>query len=221
MRYFIHQTFDPILFGGRNMARLLLAFLLWLLLAVSVSFSQAASLYPVGTPIEGREYYNMYKRWYEREFSIWMGVTNNKKVLLVFKGETGVGMATVVERDAMRSSNKLLNAVSKAIEWAEIARDNYADTSRGLGCFGADPVGTCERSSKATEAGQMSLRFFAANEGRQTDLIIHIIDRQGAIKEAKIYIDYEGMKKLRDVIFQIRDVYKKAKENAEKQDLFD
>ncbi len=203
------------------MKRLRLAILLLILLAVSVSSAQAVSLHPVGTPVKGKEYYSMQKRWYEREFSVWMGVTNNKKILLVFKGETGVGTATVLGRDAMRSSNKLLKAVSKALEWAEIARDNYADTSRGLGCFGPDPYGTCEKSSTATEAGQMSLRFFSANEGRQTDLIIQIIDGQDAIKEAKIYIDYEGMKKLRDVIFQIRDVYQKAKENAEKQDLFD
>jgi hypothetical protein len=204
----------------KKIKRLVSALVFLLLSVIPFSSSHAVSLYLVGTPVTGQEYYSMQKQWHERELSIWIGITVDKKVLLVFKGETGVGMAAVIENDVLKAGNELLAKVSKAIEWAEVARNNYADTSRGLGCFGADPNKTCERSSKATAADQMSLRFFAANEGRQADLIMHIIDRQSPFKEAEIYFDYTAMKKLREVVYQIEDAYEKAKKNAEKQDLF-
>jgi len=196
------------------------AFAFSLLAVISFSASRADNLYLVGTSVTGQEYYNLQKQWYERELSIWIGVTVNKQVLLVFKGETGIGTASVIERDVLKAGNELVAKLSKAIEWAEVARKNDADTSRGLGCLGADPYKSCERTSKATQANQMSLVFFAANGGVQADLIIHIIDHQNPVKEATIYLDYPAMKTLREAAYQIEGAYEKAKQNAEKQDLF-
>jgi len=67
------------------------------------------------------------------------------------------------------------------------SQEKKADTSKGLGCFGVDKYGLCEKSSSASDEGQMSLQFFSANSGSQTDLIVDIIDRENQFYKANIY----------------------------------
>lgn len=66
----------------------------------------------------------------------------------------------------------------------------------------------------------MSLKFFSANSGSQTDLIVDIVDRDNQFYKASIYIETSEMKKLLSAAKGIEAVFVKARETAKNQDLF-
>ncbi len=66
----------------------------------------------------------------------------------------------------------------------------------------------------------MGLRFFAANWGAQTNLIINIVDRNNQFIKTEIYFDPPAMRKLLNNIGYIDGTLKKARDTASKQELF-
>ena len=193
--------------------------LLFSLLVIS-STAHAFNIYRVGDVVHGREHNEMLNRWIERDFSIWVGVDERNNEYIFFKGDTGLSTATVMVDNTKSIREKFTSAVSKAIEWSEVAKKNKADTTKGLGCFGVDKYGICEKNSSAFDEGQMSLTFFSANSGNQTDLIVDIVDRDNQFYKASIYIETSEMKKLLSAAKGIEAAFVKARETAKNQDLF-
>ncbi|MDY6973719.1 MAG: hypothetical protein SV775_15555 [Thermodesulfobacteriota bacterium] len=193
--------------------------LLFSLLVIS-STAQAFNIYRVGDVVHGREHNEMLNRWIERDFSIWVGVDEGNNEYIFFKGDTGLSTASVMVDNTKSTREKFTSAVSKAIEWSGVAKKNKADTTKGLGCFGVDKYGLCEKNSSAFDEGQMSLKFFSANSGNQTDLIVDIIDRDNQFYKASIYIETSEMKKLLSAAKGIEAAFVKARETAKNQDLF-
>ncbi|MBI1747592.1 MAG: hypothetical protein HYR55_13535 [Acidobacteria bacterium] len=81
----------------------------------------AFNIYRVGEKITGQEYNGVWKRWFDKKFSIWVGVSEDNTEYIFFKGETGLGDATVMVQSSKTITNKLRKAVVKAIEWSDIA----------------------------------------------------------------------------------------------------
>ncbi len=192
---------------------------LFSLLVIS-STAQAFNIYRVGDVVHGREHNEMLNRWIERDFSIWVGVDERNNEYIFFKGDTGLSTAVVMVDNTKSIREKFTSAVSKAIEWSGVAKKNKADTTKGLGCFGVDKYGICEKNSSAFDEGQMSLKFFSANSGSQTDLIVDIVDRDNQFYKASIYIETSEMKKLLSAAKGIEAAFMKARETAKNQDLF-
>lgn len=195
--------------------------ILSLALGASVCRSEASAfnIYQVGSVVIGQEHNEVWKRWFDKKFSIWVGA-HRKDENLIFKAETGLGDATVTVNYTKAVRDKLERAVTKAIEWSEVAKKNQADTTKGLGCFGNDLYGICEKDGNAFEENQMGLSFFAANGGKQTNLVIDIIDDGNQFIKATIYIDLPQMKQLLGNIQSIETAMKQARETASKQNLF-
>ena len=187
---------------------------------ITAGLAHAFNIYRVGELIKGREHNDMLKSWLDRNFSIWVGIDKNGKEYVLFKGETGLTEAKVMLRNSKKLRDKLEKAVSKAIEWSGVAIKNKADTTKGLGCFGSDEYNICEKNSQAFEEGQMSFKFFAANGGQQTDLIIDIIDNDNQFYKASIYINEIEMKKLLNVIRGIENKFTKARKTHKNEELF-
>lgn len=179
----------------------------------------AFNIYRVGEVVVGREYNEVWKRWLNKKFTIWVGVDEDKKEYIFFKADTGLGDATVSMDYTAESKDKLENAILKAIEWSEVARKNNADATKSLGCFGYDAYSRCERGGEPT-TNQMVLSFFAANGGKQTDLIVRLVDRDNQFVKASIYIEPLEVKKLLQAVRGIDSTFKKARDTANKQDLF-
>jgi len=175
------------------------------------STAQAFNIYRVGDVVHGREHNEMLNRWIDRDFSIWVGVNERNDEYIFFKGDTGLSTATMRVNNTKSIKEKFTNAISKAIEWSEVAKKNKADTTKGLGCFGVDKYGLCEKNSSAFDKGQMSLKFFSANNGNQTDLIVDIIDRNNQFYKASIYIKTSEMKKLLSAAKGIEVAFLKAR----------
>jgi len=182
--------------------------------------SNAFNIYRVDNVVVGKTYNELLDRWLENDFSIWVGVSERGNEVLLFKGEAGFGDATVTARYTADLQGHLEEAVSKAIKWSAIARDNKADTSRGLGCFGGASDDICRKRGNAYDENQLGMSFFANNGGKQTDLILDLIDRDNQFIKTDIYLNTEKMKQLLEVVRHIPGRFKKARETAKKQDLF-
>jgi hypothetical protein len=182
--------------------------------------TQAFNIYSVGEEIVGQEYNDVLKRWFVRKLSIWVGVREDNTEYILFKGETGLGYATVMVKNTKATRDKLKRAVAKAIEWSDVARKNQADASKSLGCLGEDKYDLCEEKGLAFDENQMGLSFFSANSGQQTNLIISIVDYDNQFIKTTIYVDVPEMKKMLNVIGKIESEFEKARKTAKDQELF-
>jgi hypothetical protein len=182
--------------------------------------AQAFNIYRVGEEIVGQEYNDVLKRWFVRKLSIWVGVREDNTEYILFKGETGLGYATVMVKNTKGTRDKLKRAVAKAIGWSDVARENQADASKSLGCLGEDKYDLCEEKGLAFDENQMGLSFFSANSGQQTNLIISIVDYDNQFIKTTIYVDVPEMKKMLNIIEKIESEFGKARKTAKDQKLF-
>jgi hypothetical protein len=194
--------------------------LICLCLLCFLSKAQAFNIYRVGDEIVAQEYNDVWKRWFDKKFSIWVGVNENNTEYILFKGETAIGDATVMVQNSEATRDKLKKAVTKAIEWSGVARKNQADTSKSLGCFGPDEYDLCEKNGSAFEENQIGLSFFAANGGKQTNIVISIVDRDNQFIKTTIYVDIPEMIKMLNIIDKIESEFQKARKTAKDQNLF-
>lgn len=207
---------------------LILITILFILNYKSNGNTLATHLYRSGDPVKGKEYNDLLKMWIDKDITIWVGISEDGMGEVYVYGETGLGNAVILldlnyslSQGKSEIITKFENAVLKAIKWSAIARENKADVSKGLGCFGkSDKYGLCEKNSNAFDEGQMSLSFFSANNGNQTDLIISIIDEYNQFIKTTVYINTHGMKELLRAIKSINNAFKKAKDAETKKDLF-
>jgi len=203
-----------------NLFRASVIFIFIMLTCLISHEAYAFNTYLVGEEIVGQGYNDVWKRWYKRKFSIWVGVRGNAEFIF-FVGETGLGDATVMVDDYEALREKFKNAIKKAIEWSNVARKNQADTKKSLGCFAQDDrFNICEETGLAFKENQMGLSFFATNGGRQTNLIISIVDRNNQFIKTSIYVDLPEMIKLLKVVDQIEGAFQKARKTAKDQKLF-
>lgn len=173
---------------------------------------QAFDIYRVGDEIRGKEYNDASKKWLDRSFSVWVGMDEDNTELVYFIGDSSAsGVATVMVRNIKNVQAKLETAVSKAMEWSEIARKNKADGSKNLGCFG---------DCSADAGNRMGWTFFAANSGKQTDLVIKMVDVHNESITAFMCVELSEMVKLLQVVRGIDEAMERARDAASKQDLF-
>ncbi len=167
-----------------------------------------------GPVVHGRSYVEILKTWADRTVTV---ETGNKGQIYIY-ADTGLGQAVASTSDTKNTRERLEKAVSKAIEWAKVAQENKADTEKQLGCF--DYEGSCgDRTAEGT--GMFSFSFFAANGGKQTDLILNLVDYENEYKKAVIYIPAAQMGNLLAAIKAIEDTKKKDNANKKKsQSLF-
>lgn len=187
---------------------------LFVLLAVVFATNvQAFTIYRVGSEIRGQEYNDASKEWLDRRFSVWVGIDEEKTELIYFMGDSSAsGVATVRVKNSKDLRAELETAVSRAIEWSKIARMNKADANKVLGCFG---------DCSAEAENRMGLRFLAANSGKQTDLVIKMVDMDNQSITAYMHLELSEMVKLLKVIKGISEAMEKAGDASSKQDLFE
>ena len=192
----------------RNVVIVLLA----LFAVVFAANVQAFDIYRVGDEIRGKEYNDASKKWLDRSFSVWVGIDKDHTELVYFIGDSSAsGVASVMVRNSKDVQAKLETAVSKAMEWSEIARKNKADGSKSLGCFG---------DCSADAGNRMGWTFFAANSGKQTDLVIKMVDVHNESITAFMCVELSEMVKLLQVVRGIDEAMERARDAASKQDLF-
>lgn len=181
--------------------------------------ARAMNVYRVGDPIEGRSYVDVLKRWTPRSLSLWVGSEKGKDFLF-FEGETGLKAATVMIPYNKQVQANLEKILDKSLKWADVAKVNNADTEKPLACFGRDEYNLCAKHGSSYKSNQLAFRFYAANGGQQTDLIVDIKDRDNEFYAEKIYLGYQAIVHFKKVVGRIPESLKKAHETGAKQDLF-
>lgn len=147
-----------------------------------------------------RAYVDTLKKWEPREFSVWVGINDSKETLVFFKGDIGYRDASVHLEYDEQVQKRLETSINQAISWAAIARENGADTQKGLECFGYDPYGTCKKYSSTSSSNQVAFGFFSSNGGKQTDLTIELSDRDNRYRNDTFYFDLPSIKKIKVVV---------------------
>ena len=67
----------------------------------------AFNIYRVGEEVVGKKYNDVWKRWFDKNFSIWVGVSENNTEYIFFMGETGLRNATVMVQNSKAIREKL------------------------------------------------------------------------------------------------------------------
>jgi len=106
---------------------------------------------------------------------------------------------------------QLVSLLKKGLEWGEKANKEKVEITKELGAF--------TRKSNHHQNG-ISLTFFSANEGKQTDVIVKIIDFNDMYKKIDLYCNPEQVKQLIALLEKAPETCKKLKANESKSDMF-
>ena len=177
-------------------------------------------IYKVGDQIQGKEYNDVLKRWIMRYFSIWVGIDDNQKEYIIFQADTALKQASVMINYNRDIKQRLKTALNKAIKWCAIAKKNKVNTIKSLDCYGDDEYNLCKKDGVAFEEIQMGMLFFDANDGKQTNLVISIVDRNNQFIKSEIYFNLDETKKMLNNIQKIDATIEQARKNLTKQNLF-
>jgi hypothetical protein len=199
---------------------LLMTFLLLLSVPDQKGIAFALNTYQAGETIVGQDHNDILKRWLDRTFVISAGVGEKNAEYIYFEGETGLGSATVMVKYTKATRDKFRKAIEKAMEWSNVAQKNGADTSKSLGCFGSDQYGICQKHGTAFAENQLGLLFFAANGGKQTHLVVSMVDRNNQFIKTNIYVDAPGMQKMLNAMDDFERALETARKTAKDQQLF-
>lgn len=180
----------------------------------------AFNVYRAGPIVKGKEYNDLLKRWIEKDFTVWVGINDNGLEWIFFEAETGLSPATIQVEYNDKFKTSTMAAINKAIKWSVVARKNQADTQKSLGCWGYGTTDSCDETGQARAEGEMGWQFFSTNKGKQTNLIVNIIDRKNQFYKAELYFSETQMKQIRHALTQIPARMKHAREQKKKQDLF-
>jgi len=223
-KQYTHSRFSYVFFFG----------IIVILVLTFFSFQQAyASLnvYHISKEIVGQEYNSISKHWFNRRFSILVGIkTNNvfgenNAEYIIFRGEGVLGNAIVMIRNSKFIRDKLEKTIEKAIKWSNIAKKNQVDIQKSLGCFGNVQYGNnqydlCE-NGLAYNTNQVGLSFFATNGGKQTSLIISMVDITNQFIKTMIYVNVTGMRNILNTVKNIESKFKEVRRTIKKnQNLF-
>ncbi|GEM_PF-1424509 len=186
---------------------------------LGVRDANAFNIYRVGKVIYGKSYDDFRKKWYDTEFRIRVGADRGKD-FIVFEADSGLGTANVLEQNTGEIRFALTEAVEKALRWTRVAKLNKADASKEIDCFGLDSTDQCRRSGYARRENEMGFRFYSTNAGRQTYLIITLVDQNNGCDKTVIYLDQRQMRRLRRTIKEIQDSFEQVRKTERDQALF-
>ncbi|MBZ5637443.1 MAG: hypothetical protein LAO51_01660 [Acidobacteriia bacterium] len=182
--------------------------------------AHAQTLHSAGPPIKGFAYSDLLKTWVSRDLKVSVTVTDDGREWVFFKGETGLDDALVVVQYTPDVREALTAALVKALEWADVARKNKADTYKGITCVGSDEQRICARTGAPFEENQMALRFYSKIAAGQVNLVVDMISRDNQFTKTTIFFEMSEVRRFQKLLYGLREAFAKAHETARKQELF-
>lgn len=181
--------------------------------------SFAGNYVVVGRPVNADVWNELFESWHTRSISVAIAM-NGKKATLLFKADVGLSLARVYVDYDSRTQSQLMEIIDTAIRYSGIAKDNKANVTKAIGCLGDDEYKICDESGGAFRENQIGFRFFSANDGRQTSLIVSMIDEGNQFYKESFYLGLDEMRAFKATLEQIPDALKEAKRNDDQKKLF-
>jgi len=189
--------------------------ILSLLLAPS-SLTYAWSISTVGKVVIAEEYNDALRIWTDRRLGLQVSNRND----IFFIADTVLGKATTHFKYSNELKKRLEVSVLKAIKWSKIAKKNKADVRKVISCFGKYTKSCMHHGSRYRDLNHLIFEFVSQEGGKQTNLVITIIDRFKEYKKTILYLGPSEMNQLLGNIRKIEKGIEQANLMEEKGDLF-
>lgn len=193
-----------------------------ILLAFAISFTlmafNEAQAYPqVGETVVGDEYVKAIDQVVKRNFRIFVSADKGRE-RIIFSGDNSIGSAYTLIEYNENNVRVLDEVISKALEWAKVAKENKAEAQKPLGCFGMSGLLPVDCDGYAHGANGLAFRFVSGFQGEVIFLSITMVDIGNKYKEATINVNDEPeIRKLLGNIRMIDATMKKERESGKKQ----
>ena len=106
---------------------------------------------------------------------------------------------------------KVIELLEKALQWAKTARKEQVEVSKPLGSF---------MKGKSYGEHGVKLTFFSSNKGRQTDVILHMVDFDNMFNQITLYLNTMAVLELLDLLKKVPATLEELKVNEAKAELF-
>jgi len=102
---------------------------------------------------------------------------------------------------------QMIALLKKSAVWAEKAKDNQIEITKPLGSF----LTETEYHKQGVD-----LKFFSADKGNQTDVILHIHDFDNMFTEIKLYLNEDQVQALLGLLQKVPETYRELKSQKDK-----
>jgi hypothetical protein len=187
-----------------------------------------ASGYELGTKVTGKSYNDILKRWISRDVRLFLVLDDDAESKIFYLVvETGLGDAKAILATDFESlpQEKFEEVLKKALVWSKVAKKNKADVTKTLGCFSyrvtyGQATKICTELGTAEKPGEIGLKFFSAEGGKQTDVILSIVDRDNQFLQTTLYLEPNAILQLLKNLWNADEQYSKAVKARKKDALF-
>ena len=175
------------------------------LLILLVSVSANAGTREVQGTATGRYYNDVWQSWSEEPISVYIDHKGNTYI----KGGEGL----IFARGFLyaRERTKFIELLKKGLKWAETAKKEKVEITKELGSF--------MKSGSFDQYG-IRLTFFAANKGRQTDIILYMVDFDNMFNKITLYLNPVQVKSLIKLLEKVPQTLKELKEYERESKMF-
>lgn len=158
----------------------------------------------VGKIVVAKEYNDILRGWIDRRLGLQISdgeIYGVNGPFLVFISDTGLGEARTYTKISESLQENLESIVGKAIKWAKIAQKNKADVHKVISCIGKYAE-ACMQHGRV-DRNHLLFEFSAQKGGKQTNLIITIVDLDYKYKNATLYL---GLPEMNQLLGNIRKI---------------
>ena len=184
--------------------------------------------YELGTKVTGKSYNDILKRWISRDVKIFLVLDDNgesKNFYLVVETGLGDAKAKIATDFESLPQDKFEEVLKKALTWSKVAKKHKADVVKTLGCFGhrvtyEQATKSCMEQGEAEKEGEIGLQFFSTEGGKQTDVILSIVDSDNQFLRTVLYLEPKAVLQLLKNFRKVDEQFTKAVKARKKDALF-
>jgi len=179
--------------------------ILKLIAVVGIAFAATANAQTKTVDIQAKgKYFNsVWKSWSPENIRVYVDKEAN---VYISSGDALIGATGFISKDQYKP---LIAALKKAQEWATKAKEAKLETTKEIASF-LTPYNTHEQG--------ISLTFFAARSGEQTDVILKVKDFDNMFKSIDVYVEPDQVTQLITVLEKVPATLKDLREGGNKAD---
>lgn len=171
--------------------------------SIALTATANAQTRTVDIQAKGKYYNSVWKSWSPEDIRVYVDKEAN---VYISAGDALVGATGFISKDKYKS---LIAALKNGQEWATKAKEAKLETTKEIASF-LTPYDNHEQG--------LSLTFFAARAGEQTDVILKVKDFDNMFKSIDLYIEPDQVAQFIKVLEKAPATLKELKEGGSKAD---